>query len=178
MRSIGIDRSRDAIAGCDPATIRRLQRRLLVVTVKYLPLAIALTLMGCFGTQLLERSIGLDRHIGFAAGWIIGGFGAAIGTLAICVAALWARSAVGAGHAAIRVDQAIRMTTRGRLLILLAAVSAETVTVLDAPSGIDRGLALWVNSIITVGLALFTLIADDVRRIVRRVDVMDQHQGR
>lgn len=153
----------------DSATIKRLRRKLLNIMLKYLPLAIALTLMGCFGVSMLMESIEWGNSLGFDLGWVIGGYGAALGAFAICSAALWARSTIGTRSAGP--SRAITATKYSRLLIFLAAVSAETATILDAPVGIDRNFVLWVNSIIAACLVLFALTADDVGQTVRRFDV-------
>ena len=150
------------VVGAD--RVVRLRRRLRAVVAKYLSASILFGLVAYQGVRIL-RALGPSPD-GFALGWIVAGVGASLGSLGVAAAALLARGSVPGDRRGLG---ALRLEGAARALVLIAAVGAEFVTVLWAPTGMDRGFVLLVNTVLAGSLAVFALMADGVGRAVSRL---------
>ncbi|MFC4017747.1 hypothetical protein ACFOW4_07290 [Micromonospora sp. GCM10011542] len=81
---------------------------------------------------------------------------------------LAARRSGRAGTAAAPTHRrALRLEGRARLLMALAALAALVVGVASAPAGAERGFVIAVTGVLAGALALYALVADDLRRAAR-----------
>ncbi|RLP86742.1 hypothetical protein EAD89_20860 [Micromonospora sp. BL4] len=121
-------------------------------------LAVAFALLAYFGVTAPEHPAQ-----GFGLSWSIIGTAGAVGVLASMLAARrWSRTGVPARQRA-----ALRVEAGARLLMALAAPAALAVGVASAPDGAERGFVVAVTAVLAGSLALYALVADDLRRAAR-----------
>ncbi|MBM0277206.1 hypothetical protein [Micromonospora tarensis] len=107
-------------------------------------------LVVAFGVLAYAGVAALDGPTrGFALSWsIIGGAGA-LGASTIMLAAR---------------RRSRRLEDGARLLMVLAALAALAIGVGSAPAGVDRGFVIAVTGVLAAALALYALLAGELRR--------------
>jgi hypothetical protein len=150
-----------------PAEGRDVRRHLVRVALIYLGAVLVSSLVLRAGAAMGGSAA--DNNA-MAAPWMIIGLGGAVGSVTIATAALYARGGLRSSVVdQARLDRALLLARLGRLLMLAVAVGAAVLSVLLAPTGMDRAFAIGINAGLAALLALFALLSVDVTRTVAAV---------